>query len=75
MKDDSKQIRMAIALGLLALTGMFFSTLALADIASGKEADLTMEWNIVRVSYLLNLMFIALSITLLVRAGKRSSVD
>ncbi len=52
------RIRMTMALGVLSLLAVFFSHLALTDIAHG-EGEVSLEWKILRVSALLIIMFIA----------------
>jgi len=49
-------LRIAAALGVLALVSLAASHLALTDIAHG-EADLTLEWSALRVSALVLLAF------------------
>jgi hypothetical protein len=66
------QIRMSIALGILALAGIGFSALALLDIAHG-ETDVNLEWAVVRATAGILLMFIAQSIVTLVRAKRALS--
>jgi uncharacterized BrkB/YihY/UPF0761 family membrane protein len=67
-----KLSRMLFALGALTLVAMLLSALALNDIAHGNEPDYTMEWNAVRVSYLLNLMFVALALGFTWRMNRRT---
>jgi hypothetical protein len=64
-----KLIRMSIALGVIALIAVAFSFLALLDIAHG-EADLRLEWAIIRGSAALLIIFIAQAIVTLVRANR-----
>jgi len=49
---------MALSLNVIAAIGLLLSALALTDIYHN-EADVTLEWNMIRVSFL----FILLSIT------------
>lgn len=53
-----------MTLGFLSLLALAFSHLALTDIAHG-EADLSMEWGVLRASALVILMFIALTLVTL----------
>lgn len=62
---------MAIALGVLVVAGIFLAALALQDIYHGREPDFTMEWNMVRVAFLLMLMYVALSGVTLWRLATR----
>ena len=64
-----KQIRMAIALGVLGIIGLAISFPALLRIAHG-EADTRMEWATVRATTAVLLIFIAQSIVTLVKANK-----
>lgn len=61
---------MSLALGVIALIGLFLSTLALIDIYHNNEPDLNMEWSIVRFSYLFTLMFIVVSSVTIVKLAK-----
>ncbi len=57
---------MALVLGFIALIGLLLSAFALTDIYRQAEPDLSMEWAVVRLSFLFTLMFIAMAcITLL----------
>ena len=47
-----RQLYLSASLCMIALMSLFFSHLALTDIAHG-ESGLTAEWNMVRVSFLL----------------------
>ena len=64
-----KQIRMAIALGILGIIGIAVSFPALVRIAHG-EADTRMEWATVRATAAVLLIFIAQSLVTLVKASK-----
>lgn len=64
-----KQIRMAIALGVLGIIGLAFSFPALLRIAHG-EADTRMEWATVRATTAVLLIFIAQSLFTLVKVSK-----
>lgn len=69
MSSMKKLIRMAMALGVLSLVAVLLSHLALTDIAHG-ESDLTWEWRILRVSALVIVMFIGMSLVTLGRVLK-----
>ena len=60
MDTTRKFARMSIALAILSLVAMCFSYVALNDIAY-QEADLSMEWAVLRVTALIILMFVALA--------------
>ena len=47
-----RQLYLSAGLCMLALMSLFFSHLALTDIAHG-EPNLALEWNMVRISFLL----------------------
>ena len=66
---------MAFILAILTLTAMAFSTFALDDIATGAEPDFRLEWSMVRVSYLLNLLFIGFASAILFRLGREKPLD
>lgn len=70
MNRNKRLIRMSLALGVIALIGLFLSTLALIDIYHNNEPDLNMEWSIVRFSYLFTLMFIVVSSVTIVKLAK-----
>ena len=61
MQRLDRLIRMSFGLGALAFVGLIFSVLALMDISSGAEANLALEWNMVRASLLVILMFMCVS--------------
>ena len=62
---------MVLALGLLVVAGLVVGALALHDIYHAREPDFTMEWTMVRVAFLLTVMYVALSgVTLWRLAGK-----
>ena len=63
-------IRMSLTLGVITLIGLLFATLALTDIYNN-EPNLNMEWNIVRISFLFSLMFVALSLITILRIRKK----
>jgi hypothetical protein len=58
-----------IALGVLSLIGGLMTHLAVTDIYHG-EADVTLEWSIVRVCVLVFLAFIGMALFTLARALK-----
>ncbi len=61
------QIKVTMILGAIALLAGFASHLALTDIYH-READVTLEWNIVRVCALVFLVFIGSTMFTLWRA-------
>ena len=69
MKNLKGQIRVAMALGALSLLGGVSSHLALTDIYHG-EADVTLEWSVLRVCALIFLLFIGSALFTLGRALK-----
>ena len=70
MDTSEKTRRMSLALGIIALAGLFFSAWALMDIYQNKEPDLNMEWNIVKMGFLFVLMYLAMSWTTIFRIKK-----
>lgn len=56
MIDLRKSAAISVALGVLSVIGLLVSLLALTDIAHG-EPDVTLEWWVVRVAYLLVVLF------------------
>jgi hypothetical protein len=54
--------RLALWLGLLSLLAMLLANLALIDIYHG-EQDVTLEWNFVRMAFLVMLAFHAVALT------------
>ena len=58
MMKLKRAIPITIALGILAVVAMGFAILALNDISHG-EADLSMEWWMVRILFLVFIVFIA----------------
>ncbi len=67
MRSLKTQVKMTIALGALSLLAGLIAHLALTDIYHG-EADLTLEWSIVRVCALVLLVFIGTTLFTLGRA-------
>jgi hypothetical protein len=61
------QIRVTIALGVLSLLAVLITHLSLTDIYHG-EADVTLEWNAVRICALVLLVFIGMALFTLRRA-------
>jgi uncharacterized membrane protein len=71
MNNLKKFIRMTMALGVLSLIALVSSHLALTDISHG-ETDVTLEWNILRASAFVILLFIVLTFVTLGRIAKNS---
>ncbi len=69
MKNLKTQIGVSMALGALSLLAGLATHLALTDIYHG-EADVTLEWSIVRVCALIFLTFIGTTLFTLRRALK-----
>jgi len=67
MSNLKTQIRVTIVLGALSLLGVLITHLALTDIYHG-EADVTLEWNVVRICALELLVFIGMALFTLRRA-------
>ena len=67
MNTSKILIRMTLTLGIITLIGLLFSALALMDIYHNNEPNINMEWNIVRISFLFTLMFVALSLITILR--------
>jgi L-asparagine transporter-like permease len=49
-------------LGILTLLSILLSHLALTDIYNNTEPDLTLEWNTVRLGYLLTFIFVVIAL-------------
>jgi hypothetical protein len=71
MKSIRYFTRFAIILGLFAFLGLVLSFLALQDIYQGLEPDLTTEWSIVRLNFLVSMLFVPLAIFSMWRLSKR----
>jgi hypothetical protein len=69
MNQYKQHIVITLSLGILSLIGMAFSHLALTDIVHG-EADVSLEWTILRVTALVLLAFIGSSFFTLIRVLK-----
>ena len=69
MKNLKMQIRVVIVLGILSLLAGLFAHLALTDIYHG-EADVSLEWSIVRICAVVFAAFIGASLFTLIRALK-----
>ena len=69
MKNLKMQIKLVIVLGILSLLAGLFAYLALTDIYHG-EADVTLEWTILRICALVFVAFIGASLFTLIRALK-----
>ncbi len=69
----NKLTRMTIAVGLLTMVSLIFTVLALSDIYSGVETDLSTEWVVVRITFFLVPLFIALTMACIWRVNKRKT--
>ena len=69
MKNLKMQIKVLIVLGILSVLAGLLTHLALTDIYHG-EADVTLEWNIVRVCAVVFAVFIGASLFTFIRALK-----
>ncbi|NCP15674.1 hypothetical protein GW866_01335 [bacterium] len=72
MNKYKQTIVITLSLGILSLIAMAFSHLALTDIAHG-EADVSLEWTILRVTALTLLTFIGATFFTLFRVLKLRS--
>jgi hypothetical protein len=72
MNKVKQTIVITLSLGILSLVAMAFSHFALTDIVHG-EADVSMEWTILRVTALVLLAFIGSSLFTLIRVLKLKS--
>lgn len=61
---------LTLVLGILTLTGLVFSHLALTDIYHNTEPNLDTEWNIVRTTFLVTLIFTITSLFAIWRLSK-----
>jgi len=66
MNKYKQTIVITLSLGILSLIAMAFSHLAFTDIAHG-EANVSMEWTILRVTALILLAFIGSSLFTFIR--------
>ncbi len=71
MNTSKILIRISLTLGVITLIGLLFSAMALTDIYHNNEPNLNLEWNIVRISFLFTLMFVAMSLTTILRIRKK----
>ncbi len=69
MRDLKTQIRVTTGLGALSLLACLAAHLALTDIYHG-EADVTLEWSIVRACALVLLAFVGMTLFTLTRARR-----
>jgi hypothetical protein len=67
MSNLKTQIRVTIVLGVFSLLAGLITHLALTDIYHG-EADVTLEWSVVRICALVLLVFIGMALFILRRA-------
>ena len=67
----NKLMRMTIAAGLLTMISLIFTVLALSDIQSGIEPDLSTEWMVVRLTFFIVPVFIGLTLVCIWRAKKQ----
>lgn len=58
MKTLKISATLAGLLGVLAALSILFSHLALTDIWHASEPDLSMEWNILRLNFLVEVLFL-----------------
>ncbi len=59
MTKENKLITVTKCLAYLSLIAIIFAHLALTDISRNNEPDLTSEWMIVRVAFIIIIAFIA----------------
>lgn len=57
----------SIIFGILTIISIFVSHLALTDIYHNTEPDLSLEWNIVRLGYLLTFTFAVIALITIVK--------
>jgi hypothetical protein len=72
MSNLKTQIRVTIVLGMLSLLAVLITHLALTDIYHS-EADVTLEWSVVRICALVLLVFIGMALFTLRRALRELS--
>jgi len=72
MNKYKQTIVIALSLGILSLIAMAFSHLALTDIAH-EEANVSLEWTILRVTALILVTFIGSSLITFIRILKLKS--
>lgn len=65
--------RLSFVLGLLSCLAIIAAHLALTDIYRG-EADVTLEWNVVRISFLIIVAFHVSALVVITRAKGRQVV-
>ena len=70
MKSLKRNIIISMSLGILSFIAMVFSLLALIDISNG-EADLNLEWKVLRVSALIYLMFFSFTVITFLKILKK----
>lgn len=61
----------SVILGILTLLSILFSHLALTDIYHNTEPGLGLEWNIVRLGYLLTFAFAVIALVTIVKKKNR----
>jgi hypothetical protein len=69
-----KTIRITLGLGILSVLGIFMSHLALTDIFHG-EADLTLEWKALQISFLAIVTFHVSAIYTLIRILRQNNKE
>jgi uncharacterized membrane protein len=72
MTNLKKHIKVTLTLGVLSLLALVLSHLAVTDIAHG-EANVELEWNVLRVCALVLLLFIGATLFMLRRVHKATS--
>ena len=55
------RVILVLAFGIISLSAMIFSYLALTDIAHN-EADLSLEWTVVKIVFIITILFHVLAI-------------
>ena len=71
MNKLNKMVRISLILGVITLIGLLLSILALIDIYHNSEPDLSMEWNTVRVCFIVTVVFISMSVTTIIRIRQK----
>jgi uncharacterized BrkB/YihY/UPF0761 family membrane protein len=70
MKSPKTLSVITIILGIIALVGLYFSRMAVRRIYQGNDPNLTLEWTIIRLSFVFSAAFVIMTLVTIWRWRK-----
>jgi hypothetical protein len=71
MKNLTRLSRISQILAYIVFIGLIFSSLALMDIYQNIEPDLSLEWFVVRITFLFTLIYLVISSLVIMKSLKK----